>query len=61
MTRASRSATLVLRVLPLAAAAARGQAVVGVVEVNGPSAVCAAVASDPWLFSDVISHSSHPP
>ncbi len=47
-------AAVVLRVLPLAAVAARRQAIGCVVQVHCPPAIGATVTADAWLLSDVM-------
>lgn len=48
-------AVAVRRLLPLTATPTRWKAILGVVEVDRPIAVRAAIAPDPWLLTDVMS------
>ena len=48
------SAALVLGLLTLAAVSARRQCIIGVVKINRPAALGAAVSADAWLLSNVI-------
>lgn len=58
VSRYPKSAAVVLRLLPLAAAATRGETVTAVIQVDGPSTARAAVAANARLLTNVI-HRDH--